>query len=86
MCVRACLHMCAPQECLEPTKVGMPRIRVTDGCELLCEYWELNLSPLQEQKVLLTTGPPLQPGKWDLSNLSIESENVQVTFSLPVWL
>lgn len=29
--------------------------RVTDSCELPCAFWELNLGPLQRQKVLLTT-------------------------------
>lgn len=28
---------------------------VTDGCELLCGYWGLNLCPLEEQLVLFTT-------------------------------
>lgn len=31
-----------------------------DGCEILCGCWKLNLGPLQEQKLLLTTEPPLQ--------------------------
>lgn len=34
---------------------------VTDSCELPCECWELNLDPLEEQPVLLTTKPSLQP-------------------------
>ena len=38
-----------------------PEIGVTDGCELPCGCWELNLSPLEEQPVLLTTKSPLQP-------------------------
>jgi hypothetical protein len=33
---------------------------VTDGCEPPCECWELNLSLLDEQPVLLTTEPSLQ--------------------------
>ena len=33
----------------------------TDGCELLCGCWELNSVPLEEQSVLLTTEPTLQP-------------------------
>ena len=34
---------------------------VTDSCELPCGCWELNLCPLEEQSVLLTTEPGLQP-------------------------
>lgn len=29
--------------------------------ELLCGFWELNLGPLEEQSVLLTAEPSLQP-------------------------
>ena len=32
---------------------------VTDTCESTCEHWELNLSPLEKQPVLLTTEPSL---------------------------
>jgi hypothetical protein len=32
-------------------------ILVTDSFELPCGYWELNLGPLKEQPVLLTTKP-----------------------------
>jgi hypothetical protein len=35
--------------------------RVTDGCEPPCGCWELNLGPLEEQTVFLTTEPSLQP-------------------------
>ena len=28
--------------------VKSPGTGVTDSCELLCEYWELNLGPLEE--------------------------------------
>ena len=34
---------------------------ITDGCESPCGCWELNSEPLEEQSVLLTTEPPLQP-------------------------
>jgi hypothetical protein len=34
---------------------------ITDGCEPLCGCWELNSGPLEEQSVLLTIGPSLQP-------------------------
>ena len=32
-----------------------------DGCEPPCGCWELNSGPLEEQAVLLTTEPSLQP-------------------------
>jgi hypothetical protein len=34
---------------------------ITDGCEPPCGCWELNSGPLEEQSVLLTTEPSLQP-------------------------
>jgi len=34
---------------------------ITDGCEPPCGCWELNLGPLEEQSVLLTAEPSLQP-------------------------
>jgi len=34
---------------------------ITDGCEPPCGCWELNSGPLEEQPVLLTTEPSLQP-------------------------
>ena len=34
---------------------------ITDGCESPCGSWELNSEPLEEQSVLLTTEPSLQP-------------------------
>jgi hypothetical protein len=41
-------HVCRSQRDWFPGAV------VTDGCELLWEYCELNLCPLWEQQVLLT--------------------------------
>lgn len=38
-----------------------------NGCELPCRCWELNQGPLEEQKVLLTTKPSLQP--WSVAFL-----------------
>ena len=32
-----------------------------DGCEPPCGCWDLNSGPSEEQSVLLTTGPSLQP-------------------------
>ena len=34
---------------------------ITGGCESLCGCWELNSGPPEEQSVLLTSEPPLQP-------------------------
>jgi hypothetical protein len=34
---------------------------ITDGCEPSCGCWDLNSGPLEEQPVLLTTEPSLQP-------------------------
>jgi hypothetical protein len=34
---------------------------ITAGCEPPCGCWELNSGPLEEQSVLLTTEPSLQP-------------------------
>ena len=34
---------------------------ITDGCELPCGCWELNSGPLEEQAILLTSEPSLQP-------------------------
>jgi hypothetical protein len=36
---------------------------IIDGCEPPCGCWELNSGPLEEQSVLLTTEPSLQPPK-----------------------
>jgi hypothetical protein len=41
--------------------VRFPATGVTDSCELPCGFWELNLGPLEEQSVLLTAEPSLQP-------------------------
>lgn len=35
--------------------------RIIDDYEPVCGCWELNLGPLQEQHVLVTTKPSLQP-------------------------
>jgi hypothetical protein len=34
---------------------------ITDGCEPPCGCWDLNSGPLEEQSVLLTPEPSLQP-------------------------
>ncbi|XP_050003558.1 adiponectin receptor protein 1 [Alexandromys fortis] len=40
-----------------------PATGSSDSCELPCGCWELNPGPLEEQSVLLTTEPSLQPHK-----------------------
>jgi hypothetical protein len=34
---------------------------ITDGCEPTCSCWDLNSGPLEEQSVLLTAEPFVQP-------------------------
>jgi hypothetical protein len=47
---------CGPSVLTRPEKgVRFSGLGVTGGFKLLCEYWESNLGPLQEQPVLLTT-------------------------------
>ena len=41
--------------------IRFPETGVTDRCEMPCGYWALNASPLEEQPVLLTAEPSLQP-------------------------
>jgi hypothetical protein len=41
--------------------VKVSDIGVTNSCKLPCGCWELNPGPLEEQPVLLTTEPSLQP-------------------------
>lgn len=42
----------------KPEVRGARATGVTDGWELPCGCWELDLHPLEEQEVLLTTEPP----------------------------
>ena len=51
---------------LRPEVVGSPGTGVMDGCKPPCGCWELNLDPLEEQPVLLTTEISLQPLKLEL--------------------
>ena len=44
---------------------------VMHGCEPPCRGWELNLSPLQEQAMLLTTEPSLQLHVFQFSHNSV---------------
>ncbi|XP_052021605.1 death domain-containing protein CRADD isoform X2 [Apodemus sylvaticus] len=56
--------VCVPCACLPQRPAGGVRFhgtRVSDSCELPCGSWELNLGLLEEQLVISTTKPPLQP-------------------------
>ena len=48
--------------CVPECQKGAPGL-LLDGCEPPCGCWELNSGPLEEQSVLLSTGPSLQPDK-----------------------
>lgn len=61
-----CLHVCAPCGC--PLLINVGRecwiplgLESTEGCELVCGCWESNPRLLEEQQVLLTAEPSLQP-------------------------
>ena len=41
--------------------VGFPRTDITGGCEVPGAGWKLNPGPREEQAVLLTAEPSLQP-------------------------
>lgn len=49
------LHMCAWYWRTSEEDIGSPEAGGMDGFKLSCGCWELNMSPLQEQQVLLTT-------------------------------
>ncbi|EDL00481.1 mCG113792, isoform CRA_a, partial [Mus musculus] len=55
------LSVCITRGSLETRRgLRVAGIAEIDGCELPCRCWELNLGPLEEQQVLLTTEPSLQ--------------------------
>jgi len=41
--------------------IRFPGAGITDSCKLPCGCWDLNSNPLEEQPVVLTTEPSLQP-------------------------
>lgn len=56
------LDVCAPSVCAwclwgSEYSTRFPGTGVTGSCELLCECWELNPGPVEEQPVLLTISP-----------------------------
>lgn len=54
--VHECVHVSAV-----PVKMTLSEEVVTDGCELPCGLWTLNLGSLQKEQGLLTTEPSRQP-------------------------
>ena len=59
------MYVCAQRVYLVAMKktecLRSPENEVTNVCEPPCKCWELNSSPLEEQPVLLTAKPSLQP-------------------------
>ena len=51
------IHTCPVHVCCHRS----PGTGIRDSCELPCGCWELNPGPLEEQPVLLTAEPSLQP-------------------------
>jgi hypothetical protein len=48
---------------------------ITDGCKLPCGCWELNSGPLEEQPVLLTAEPTLQPRRAPLNFIPLSYDS-----------
>jgi hypothetical protein len=53
-------HMHAWCLCRSEENIRSPVTIVTDGCDITCVCWELNIDPLQEHQVLLTAESSLQ--------------------------
>lgn len=49
------------------------------SCELTCPCWELNLGPPEEEPVLLTTKPAVQPLAWASGTLYTETSSQYCT-------
>ena len=45
--------------CAWPEGSGAPSTGITNGSQVPCGYWELDLGHLEEQPVFLTTEPSL---------------------------
>jgi hypothetical protein len=56
MCAQVGVSSWRPEE-----GITVPKTIQRVGCKLSCECWDPNSSPLQQQLVLLTDEPPLQP-------------------------
>ena len=63
---------------------------VMDGCEPSCGCWDLNSVSLEEQSVLLTTKPSLQPSKnfkgFTNLNFYIKTSHVFLNSSECIWI
>ena len=59
--------------------IKFPGPRIIHGCDSLCEYWDSNQGPLEEQPVLLTTEPSLMPRIF-LLNTALLLMEMSVTF------
>jgi hypothetical protein len=57
-----CLDLCLCEG------VRSPGTGIIDNCELPCGCWELNPGPLEEQPVLSTAEPSLQPQALEILN------------------
>ena len=68
----ACMPACQ-KRALDPS---------VDGCEPPCGCWELNSGPLEEQSVLLTTGPTLHPWLHSLYT-TIHTQHLDCTWATP---
>ena len=62
-----CVYVYMPYVYLVPMEVRrgpwipLLGVAITGSCELPCECWDLNPGPLEEQQVLFTSEPQLQP-------------------------
>ena len=76
--------------CYLQTHQKKPSNPITDGCEPSCGCWELNSRPLEEQSVLLTTKPSLQPSKnfkgFTNLNFYIKTSHVFLNSSECIWI
>lgn len=55
MCMGACMYVCVPHmygACGTQKELRSSGTRGKDSCEQPCEYWKLNLDPLQGQPEL----------------------------------
>ena len=56
-----CMYVCVPCACLVSMEMIDPQNWILSSCEPSSGCWKLNPGPLQEQQVLQTTKPSLQP-------------------------
>jgi len=66
---------------------------ITDGCETPCWGWELSSGPLEEQSVLLTAEPSLQPPlhtfqhfSYNLMKKRLKNLTTGNSCSLSIWI